>query len=363
MVMPALFGGFGNIQYYVNSEQCRVTKKLLLIASNNNNVDQTSFNLNFCIGQNSTTQKHISHLKGLNKPLDDNTVLVSNLKNNFIKDKELLGSYLAGLIEGDGSIIVPIKTESKQQRCAFIKICFNMNDYELGLYLQRKLGGRILPNKNKTYFEWIISKQTELLCICELINGFFRTPKIEALHRLIYYFNSKYHTKLELKNLDQSNLDSNAWLAGFTDADGNFSLNITKRIQSFFRIELKQSYTKNVSQSLGDFSFFDICSKLASFFGVTLYSRTRLQGNKQFYSYMIISHSMKSHSIVRNYFDKYPLFSSKYLNYQDWRLVYVMQLNKEHLTIEGRTKCIDIKRRFNNSRRVFHWSHLKHFYI
>lgn len=340
MVMPALFGGFGNFSKY---------DKLCLLYS-------------------ISGKENVNDLNGLKSAFNQNQVFISGLKQLNMKDPILLGSYLAGLIEGDGSIIVPIKTETKKKAYPFIRICFGMNDKPLALHLQSKLGGRVVVNKGLTYVEWIINKQTELLLVCELINGYFRTPKIEALHRLISYFNLKYNTVLELKGLDQSDLSSNDWLSGFSDADGNFSINITKRKKTkrtaiYFRIELQQTHKKYVNSELCSGSFFGICSKLASFFNVTLYSRTRKQGDKEFYFFMVMAHNVNSHIIVCNYFDTYPLFSSKYLNYQDWRLVHKMQLNKEHLTVNGETKCVIIKQRFNKKRTVFSWSHLDHFYI
>ncbi len=33
---------------------------------------------------------------------------------------------------------------------------------------------------------------------------------------------------------------------------------------------------------------------------------------------MVIAHNSRSHEIVRNYFDRFPLYSSKYLAYKDW---------------------------------------------
>lgn len=328
MVMPALFGGFGNFEEY--------SKPYLLYSISGKD--------------------------------NGNQVLVSGLKQLDIKESKLLGSYLAGLIEGDGSIIVPIKTDAKKKAYPFIKVCFDINDRELALYLQSKLDGRVVLNKGNTYVEWVINKQAELLLVCELINGYFRTPKIEALHRLINRFNFKYHTAMELKGLDQCDINSNAWLAGLSDADGNFSLNITKRkntnrISIYFRVELQQVHKKYVNSEFGGSSLFGICSKLASFFNITLYSRTRKQDEKEFHSYMVMAHNVNSHIIVCNYFDTYPLFSSKFLNYQDWRLIHKMQLNKEHLTVEGQTKCLTIKQRFNKKRTVFTWSHLNNFYI
>ena len=46
-----------------------------------------------------------------------------------------------------------------------------------------------------------------------------RTPKIEALHRAINWFNESYNYNIDCLSLDQSPIDSNAWLAGFTDGD------------------------------------------------------------------------------------------------------------------------------------------------
>jgi hypothetical protein len=46
-------------------------------------------------------------------------------------------------------------------------------------------------------------------------------------------------------------------------------------------------------------------------------SRTREQKDKVFYAFMVISHSAASHAKVISYFDRFPLYSSKYLAYKD----------------------------------------------
>jgi hypothetical protein len=342
MVMPALFGGFGKINKH--------TIKTSVVDSM----------FSKCV-------QEVDNLFGVNKPFGSNMVLVSNFNKRLILDKKNLGAYLAGLIEGDGSIIVPVWFPGSTRR-PFIKVCFNIIDKPLADFLQSKLGGVIKVNDKCTYVEWIVNSQTDVLTICELVNGLFRTPKIEALHRLIIYFNSKYNTKLELKPLDNSSFDTNAWLSGFTDADGNFSLYMTPRkncfrVQMSFRIELKQVHSKHVLDSFGGISYFGVCSKLASFFGVNLYSRTRELFDKQSHMFLVVAHSISSHSIVCNYFDKFPLFSSKQSNYQDWRLVYMLVRQKQHLSQDGMSKCFEIKNRFNTKRNHFCWKHLNMFYL
>ena len=146
-----------------------------------------------------------------------------------------------------------------------------------------------------------------------------RTPKIEALHRAIIWFNESYNCKIECLDLDLSPIDSNAWLAGFSDGDGNFSINLidrkkkgiitSKRVQTFFRIELRQNYHREVSIEQGGTSYFKILSDISRYLGVNLYSRSREQKDKVFYSYTVIYHNLKSNAKVIEYFDRYPLYS------------------------------------------------------
>jgi hypothetical protein len=80
---------------------------------------------------------------------------------------------------------------------------------------------------------------------------------------------------------------------------------------------LKQNYHKDVSAIQGGTSYYEILIKIARYLGVNLYSRSRVQRDKIFNSFMVISHSIKNHIKVINYFDRFPLYSSKYLAYKD----------------------------------------------
>jgi hypothetical protein len=73
-----------------------------------------------------------------------------------------------------------------------------------------------------------------------------------------------------------------------------------------------------VSEKQGGISYFNILTKIAAFLTVNLYSRTRHINDKVFYAFMVIAHSSKSHEITRSYFERFPLYSSKYLAYKDW---------------------------------------------
>ena len=58
-------------------------------------------------------------------------------------------------------------------------------------------------------------------------------------------------------------------------------------------------------------------SEIAAFFTVNLYTRTRKTKDKVFYAFVAIAHNSRSHVIAREYFEKFPLYSSKYLAYKD----------------------------------------------
>lgn len=91
------------------------------------------------------------------------------------------GSYLAGLIEGDGAIVVPEKGVKSYR--PFIEIVFHIADLPLCKTIQLIIGGNIYMSTN--HCRLIIKKKLSVLKIIYLINGKFRTPKIEALHRMI----------------------------------------------------------------------------------------------------------------------------------------------------------------------------------
>lgn len=294
----------------------------------------------------------------------------TNLDLNSTKN---FSSYLAGLLEANGTFAIHNKESKSKKYNPKIAVVFNIVDEPLAFKLLNiTKAGTIYKKNNAGHILWQIQKLEDVLLIINIINGFMRTPKIEALHRAINWFNENHDYNIPCLNLDTSPIDSNSWLAGFTDGDGNFSISLInrkkngritskrKRVQTFFRIELRQNYHRDVSVLQGGASYFPILNKIATFLNVNLLTRTREKENKTFYAFMVISHSLTSHVKVINYFDRYPLYSSKILAYKDWS--YVVQLIKlragKPLTLEEISKVEKIKAQFNSKRTSFDFSHL-----
>src|SRR5689334_15647502 len=131
---------------------------------------------------------------------------------------ENMGYYLAGLIEGDGNIAVHDKTSNSKVYRPKILIVFNINDKPLAEKLSSVLKvGKVIDRSSAGHVLLQILAKKEVLKIINIINGRMRTPKIEALHRAISWINEKDKSVIPYLGIDTSSLDSNAWLAGFTD--------------------------------------------------------------------------------------------------------------------------------------------------
>lgn len=385
MVMPGMVGGFGN------------NKNSLIIYSIFNNFQKKKikfalqmllFLKNFIIEgpkcKTSCNKITSSNLAGCPAYGPSEQV---NLEYNINILRKQIGPYLAGLIEGDGTIAVhDPKSKSKQYNPKII-IVFKKNDLPLADYLQKLTKcGTVLIKPERGYVLWQIQDIISIFTIISIINGFMRTPKIEAVNRTIDWINNyiiQNFTKiiqrptrlilfrikiLSSKPLDNSPIESNAWLSGFTDADGNFSINLHKRtnknstrVQLYYRLEVNQNYHKtsvytDVSIMLFG-SFFPIMSKIGLYLGVTVYSRSRIVKDKIFYSFTVLSHNKLSNANICLYFNKYPLLSSKFLDYKDWEYVLNLQ-NLNNLTSSYLDQTIKIKTNFNKTRTTFTWDHL-----
>jgi len=114
----------------------------------------------------------------------------------------------------------------------------------------------------------------------------------------------------------------------FIDADGNLSITvydhkknskvIRTSVQTFFHKEVKQNYSRYVPADQGGVSYFCVMTKITSFFTVNLYTRTITKDDRVYYAFMAISHNIRGQDIIINYFNRFPLYSSKHLAYKDW---------------------------------------------
>jgi hypothetical protein len=101
-----------------------------------------------------------------------------------------LGPYLAGLIEGDGTIAVHDKLSTAKKYSPIIIIVFRKSDLTLAKYLQNLINcGCVSIKQDRGYVLWQIQDIVSVFNILSLINDYMRTPKIEAKNRAIAWLN------------------------------------------------------------------------------------------------------------------------------------------------------------------------------
>ena len=82
--------------------------------------------------------------------------------------------------------------------------------------------------------------------------------------------------------------------------------------------------------------------KISQFLNVQI----AIRGNKKYSNYKeysITTNSVKNNLILIDYLDKFPLFSSKELNYIDFKKIVKIIINKEHKTTTGKENIQLIK--------------------
>ena len=274
-----------------------------------------------------------------------------NLTNDLtvFKNDNNLGYYLAGLLEGDGSISLPSLGVTTLNRVLNPRIVFTSHINNLGMYLflQSELGniGRF-QRSSENVLRYIIGDKESIIKIINLIHGKFRTPKNKRFNDLIQFMNKKYSLNIPVSYLDNSSFSNNSWLAGFSEADGHFGIKyINRKSKSTTR---KRSVSENVSlkfridQRLLDKSTLSsmepFMQSLALFLNVNL--KSYVIKNSKVLSLSV--ESLKNQSNIIDYFNKYSLIGDKLNDFKKWKIVYHMILSKEHLTEEGRLKIKNI---------------------
>jgi hypothetical protein len=206
-----------------------------------------------------------------------------------------------------------------------VKITFVKKDAPLAQKIMEVIkGGTIVYPKDSNYLDLLFQDIKSIQNIAVLLNGNMRTPKIEALNRLIDWLNARTSSGLKIfkLSLDNSWLGSNPWLSGFIESDGNFysgfklnSEKIAETIKCYMRVSQKQSY-KSIATK--DNSKFYIMEKIREFLDVK--NVIEIQRNKPNYvelAYEVRTTKKLSCDILINYLTNFPLFSSKHQEFLD----------------------------------------------
>lgn len=283
----------------------------------------------------------------------------SQKQNTSLINNPKIGSYLAGLWEGDGHIILPkYDSQSKLINSPCLAITFVDKDLPLVEKLVKIYGGWIRHKTKQSAIVWTIQKQLDLLNIVKVLNGYLRSPKIYEFNQLINYLQANLFTQ----SISNTPMSDNYWLAGFIDADGGFKIRYTfkklsstgkvltkERIEVKFVIEQRQTHPKNQE------SYISMMKQIADFLSVNL--RVSKHNDKEYW--IVEVSSLAKLQILVNYLNTYPLLTTKYNDYKDWLEAFALVKANKHLTESGKSQLFFIKSNMNRKRTNFDWSHIQ----
>lgn len=236
-------------------------------------------------------------------------------------DKEI-GYYLAGLIEGDGYI---------GERG--FEILFFEGDVTTAYFIKKWIGyGSISKVKDKRAYKLSIFSKKGQEKLWSLVNGKFQGPyKIaEAKKR---GFDLKFN--IPILPIDNTSILTTYWLAGFADADGNFSIFISK--SKSHKLGKNITVPFRITQKNKEL----LLKIIAAFQGGILYQDVGLL-------YRYSTTTFVRAVCVANYFDKFQLINEyKWLRYTYWRKALILIKDKQHLTKDGLEKIEVLKKKIN----------------
>ena len=180
-----------------------------------------------------------------------------------------------------------------------------------------------------------------LIKLAYLFNGnFFLDHRIKQLANWIQNLQSKSISIIH--NSTKASISLNdAWLSGFTDAEGCFNVTFVKRAAYIvgFRTVIRFILDQNNSSVL---------KFILSLFNTGyIYHRKSSIG-----AYRYIVDSFKGLPTIVSYFDKFPLKTVKKEAFIKWSNIRSMMANKEHLTHEGFAKIKVLAKSVNNKSNI-----------
>jgi len=254
-----------------------------------------------------------------------------HLTNNWL-------TWLIGFVEGDGAI----QTYANGKRVRFV---LTQKESAILFYIQKNLGIGIVKhfpqgtNGNKNdFYRLIVDDPSHILLLAFLFNGNLAiTRRIQQLSLWIQALNDRFGANTILFiNTAVSVTLQDAWLSGFTDAEGCFNISITSNTRYVLDHNIKMRFLLDQKDS----SILLVIQNLFGFGKVTLRSNTNGV-------YRYTATGFKSMIDVISYFKVFPLLTKKSQSFDKWLAIHNIVSNKLHLSEEGLAQVRVLKKQIN----------------
>uniref|UniRef100_UPI002238A6E0 LAGLIDADG endonuclease n=1 Tax=Ramaria rubella TaxID=113071 RepID=UPI002238A6E0 len=281
--------------------------------------------------------------------------------NNKLPSYEFL-TWFIGFVEGDGSFIIRNRNDFQ-----FV-ITQSSQDLLVLEYIYKNLGlGKIIKQGKRTH-RLIVQDINSIYLIILLFNGNIVLPSRKRnFKKFIDHFNLKINLVRSMpapqggmpapqvgrkikysyvKPMDYDLLPStnNSWIAGFTDAEGCFTV-------SFLSVCAEGAEPSNafrlryiVSQK-GDINL-----PILSHF-ILLFKAGKIEAHSIKSNYSYILSGEKNCYNIYDYFENFPLKSKKFNSFKLWKEIHLSITNKQHFNVEMRKELVEKAKTINRTNR------------
>lgn len=272
-----------------------------------------------------------------------------NNDSNSLKFNSDFKYWFIGFTEGDGSFII-----NKNGYLEF-KVTQSSNDAQILFYIKKELGFgsvSVQDKKNKTH-HFRVRDQKGILKLIHIFNGNLLTERKNNQFKLwLEAFNKAYNKDIQLiQNNNNPTLD-NAWLSGFSDSEGCFTVSVVKRSETYNQVHvryilsqkasapLRGAEVKRPAQSAGVLGELELMTKIAEMLN------GKVSYLKSYNGYNMTVNLSKLSKVI-SYFNRYSLKTKKYINYFNWLKAYKLVINKDHLNEDGLNRVKDLMNKIN----------------
>lgn len=235
--------------------------------------------------------------------------------------------------EGDGSFLITNQSKSLGKHKIIFFIGQHTKDIQVLEYIQHQLGFGRIEQSNKNMHRYIVGDIAQISCLLLLFNGNIVMPTF--YHRfciVLEKYNQRRNNPAATKanNLPAITIINqlkkpaltNAWLSGFTDAEGCFFCNYQTK-QKIARSGWKVVFSIGQKHEQNNL----VLHRIAEVFNIGKVRSAPSMG-LDFWLFSITN--LKQNLMIIDYFNKFPLQSKKRKSFSKWVNVLTALSKKEH---------------------------------
>ena len=269
----------------------------------------------------------------LNDEVGSSETTCETLKNNdynSLKFNSDFKYWFIGFTEGDGLFII-----NKNGYLEF-KVTQSSNDAQILFYIKKELGFgsvSVQDKKNKTH-HFRVRDQKGILKLIQIFNGNLLTERKNYQFKLwLEAFNKAYNMDIQLiQNYNNNPTLDNAWLSGFSDSEGCFTVSVVKRSETY-----NQVHVRYILSQKGEL---ELMTKIAEMLN------GKVSYLKSYNGYNMTVNLSKLSKVI-SYFNRYSLKTKKYIDYFNWLKAYKLVINKDHFNEDGLNRVKDLMNKIN----------------